>query len=137
MRNGRLEMGRRLLKLLGSEPGFFRIGVTAADLRDEGTEPEVREKWMMAVIRGSREGREAITREDGRGSSWQVDGLDFRMSFNKSGAEGSMKEERGTESGWWGTKGGEQLDVRGASCWWMVAIFELKNDIRELQLSVE
>ena len=29
---GRLEMGRRLLKLLGSEPGFFNMGVTAAVL---------------------------------------------------------------------------------------------------------
>lgn len=45
--------------MLGSEPGFFRIGVTAADLRDDGTEPEVREEWMIAVIRGRREGREA------------------------------------------------------------------------------
>lgn len=42
-RNGRLEIGQRLLKLLGSEPGFLSIGVTAADLRDDGTEPEVRE----------------------------------------------------------------------------------------------
>ena len=39
---GRLEMGRRLLKLLGSEPGFLRIGETAAVLKGEGTEPVVR-----------------------------------------------------------------------------------------------
>ena len=75
--------------MLGSKPGFFNNGVTAAVLRDGGTEPEVREEWMMAVIRGSREGREAITREDGSGSSWQVDGLDFQMSFDNSVAEGS------------------------------------------------
>ena len=43
----------------------------------------------MAVIRGSREGREAMTREDGRGSSWQVDGLEVRMIFVKSVARGS------------------------------------------------
>ena len=43
-RNGRLEIGRRLLKSLGSEPGFLSIGVTAADLRVDGTEPEVREE---------------------------------------------------------------------------------------------
>lgn len=91
--------------MLGSKPGFFSIGVTAADLRDDGTEPEVREEWMMAVIRGSREGREAITREDGRGSSWQVDGLEFLMSFDKSAAEGSWKQERE------GGEGGEQKEV--------------------------
>ena len=84
-------MGRRLLKILGSRPGFFSRGVTAADLRGGGTEPVVREEWMMAVIRGSREGREAITREDGSGSREQVDGLDFRMSMDKSVAEGSSK----------------------------------------------
>lgn len=43
----RLEMGRGLL-------------------RDEGTALEVRDDWMMAVMRGSREGREAVTREGGR-----------------------------------------------------------------------
>ena len=75
--------------MFGSVPGFFSIGDTAADLRDEGTEPEDREEWMMAVIRGSREGREAITREEGRGSSWQVDGFDFRMRSVRSAAEGS------------------------------------------------
>lgn len=37
--NGKCEMGRRLLKSLGSEPGFLRMGVTAADLKDEGTMP--------------------------------------------------------------------------------------------------
>jgi len=85
--------------MLGSKPGFLSIGVTAADLRGDGTEPEVREEWMMAVIRGSREGREVITREDGRGSSWQVDGLKVWMSFDKTMAEGSWKQERGTERG--------------------------------------
>ena len=77
-------MGRRLLRILGSEPGFFRVGVTAAVLKDRGTEPEVREEWIMAVIRGNREGREAMTREEGRGSSWHVDGFEFRMSLNRN-----------------------------------------------------
>jgi len=42
--NGRFEIGRKLLKLLGSEPGFLRIGVTAAVLREEGTIPVAREE---------------------------------------------------------------------------------------------
>ena len=69
----------------------------------------------MAVIRGSREGREAITRGDGRGSSWQVVGLEVRMSLDRSEGEGSWKQERGAETGGLGTKGGGQPDVRGAS----------------------
>ena len=30
--------------MLGSKPGFFNRGVTAADLSGDGTEPEVREE---------------------------------------------------------------------------------------------
>lgn len=41
---GRFEMGRRLLKLVGSKPGFFRMGVTVAVLSEIGTVPEVREE---------------------------------------------------------------------------------------------
>jgi len=57
---------------------------------------------MMAVIRGSREGR-----EDGRGSSWQVDGFEVWMSLDKTMAEGSLEQERGTER----IQGEGQLDV--------------------------
>lgn len=62
-------MGRKLLNWLGSAPGFLSIGVIAADLRDDGTRPEVREEWMMAVIKGDRRGRQAFTKVVGRGSS--------------------------------------------------------------------
>ena len=41
---GRLEMGRRLLKLLGSEPGFFNMRVTVAVLKSEGTIPDESEE---------------------------------------------------------------------------------------------
>ena len=51
---GRLEMGRKLLKLEGSAPGFFRIGVIAAVLNDVGKVPVGREEWMMAEMRGGR-----------------------------------------------------------------------------------
>jgi len=42
--NGKFEIGRKLFRLLGSEPGFLRIGDTVAVLRDEGTIPVVREE---------------------------------------------------------------------------------------------
>ena len=70
-------MGRRLLKLLGSEPGFFRMGLTAAVLKGVGTVPVDSEEWIMVEMKGSKEGRQDLTRGVGRGSSWQVDGLDF------------------------------------------------------------
>ena len=65
----RLDLGRKLLKLEGSAPGFFRIGVMAAVLKDVGTVPIVREEWKIAQMRGIREGREALTKCVGRGSS--------------------------------------------------------------------
>lgn len=66
---GRSEIGRKLLRLEGSAPGFVSIGVIAAVLKDVGTVTVVREEWMMAEMRGTREGREALTRTVGRGSS--------------------------------------------------------------------
>ena len=41
------------MKLLGSAPGFLRIGVIAADFRGDGTVPEMREGWIFAVREGS------------------------------------------------------------------------------------
>ncbi len=68
------------MKSLGSEPGFFRMGLTAADLKGVGTIPEDSEEWIMADMRGSREGRQDLTRTVGRGSSGHVEGLDLVMS---------------------------------------------------------
>lgn len=36
-------MGWRLLEMLGSKPGFFSVGVTAAALKDDGAVPKERE----------------------------------------------------------------------------------------------
>lgn len=58
-----------MLKLFGSAPGFLSIGVIAADFKDEGTIPEVREECIMLVIREAREGKQAFTKMVGRGSS--------------------------------------------------------------------
>lgn len=86
---GKLEIGRRLLKSLGSEPGLFRIGVTAAVLKAEGTIPVDSEEWIMAEMRGSREERQDLTKVVGIGSSRHVEGLDLRMRSDISEAFGS------------------------------------------------
>ena len=86
---GKLEIGRRLLKSLGSEPSFFRIGVTAAVLKAEGTIPVDSEEWIMAEMSGSREERQDLTRVVGIGSSRQVEGLDLWMRLDISEALGS------------------------------------------------
>jgi len=41
----------------------------AAVLNDEGTVPVVREEWMIAEMRGTREGRQALTSCVGMGTS--------------------------------------------------------------------
>lgn len=50
----------------GRKPNWSHI--TAADLRGDETEPEVREGWIMAVMRDDRRGRRAGMRHVGRGS---------------------------------------------------------------------
>ena len=97
-------MGWRLLRLLGSAPGFLSIGVTAAVLRGEGTIPVVREEWIMCVMRGAKEGTVALTRAVGRGSNWQVDDLDFLIRPVVSKTEGRAN----TESDWEGDTGGNR-----------------------------
>ncbi len=75
--NGRFEIGQKLSRLLESEPGFLRIGVPAAVLKEKGTIPVVREEGMISVMKGDREEKVALTRTVGRGSSLQVEDLDF------------------------------------------------------------
>lgn len=52
--NGRLEMGLKLSRLSGSRLGFFRMGEMVASLSGDGTEPVVKEVFMMRVMRGMR-----------------------------------------------------------------------------------
>ena len=53
----------------------------------------------MAVMREHREGRQALTKTVGRGSNWQVDDFDFRMSSDISATGGSLKRESEQERG--------------------------------------
>ena len=66
---GQIRDGTEVIKVGRICTGFFRIGVIASVLNDEGTIPVVREEWMMAEMRGAREGRQDLTRTVGRGSS--------------------------------------------------------------------
>lgn len=49
----------------------------AAILNEVGTIPEVSNEWMIATIKGNREGRQALTKAKGRWSNWQVEDLDL------------------------------------------------------------
>lgn len=76
-RKGRFEIGLKLFRLEGSEPFFFSIGVIIAVLREEGTEPDIREECTILAISGARDGNESLTRFVGSGSSLHDD--DFKL----------------------------------------------------------
>ena len=71
-RKGRFQIGLKLLGLSGLSPGFFRIGVIAAILRDGGTMPEDREEVIVVVMSEERAGSQALTKLEGMGSRVQV-----------------------------------------------------------------
>lgn len=84
--------------MFGSEPGYFRIGVTEAVLRDVGTVAVDREELIMDVMMGEIEGRQDLTRTVGMGSSKQEEFLDLVMSLVISSTVGSWEVDR-VESG--------------------------------------
>lgn len=67
-KRGRLEMGQRLEMMLGLSPGFLRMGVMVASLRESGTDPEQREELMMAMMSGERTGKQVVASLAGIGS---------------------------------------------------------------------
>lgn len=72
-RNGRLEIGLRLLRSLGSAPGFLSIGLICPTWRETGTQPVVREELMILVQKGVMTWIRFCTNADGRGSKvWEV-----------------------------------------------------------------
>lgn len=54
------------MKFLGPAPVFLSTRIIAANLRDEGTIPEVREEYTMAVIMVDREGQQTFFYQDSR-----------------------------------------------------------------------
>lgn len=62
------ENGQRLSKLMRSASGFLRIGVTDAVISDEETIPVLRDEWIILVMRGTCNERQALTNNVGTGS---------------------------------------------------------------------
>jgi hypothetical protein len=53
----------------GSDPAFFKIGLTIAALKAEGTTPEVSEVFMARVIEGQTQSMIVQRRDTGMGSA--------------------------------------------------------------------
>ena len=78
----------------GSEPGFLRVGMTAAIFKLDGTTPEARDALMMFTIGWQRMGRQAFTRVVGIRSSLLVEDLAEVTSFFTWSASSGEKVER-------------------------------------------
>ena len=70
-----------------SRVGFLRSGVTLADLKADGTQPEVTDVLMMEVMKGSRSGAMIWKIGEGMGSRGQVVGLEEVNGFRTSSGE--------------------------------------------------
>ena len=77
-----------------SRVGFLRRGVTLADLRGDGTQPEVIDVLMMEVMKGRRSGAMVWKIGEGMGSRGQVVGLVEVSSFRTSSGVRGEKEGR-------------------------------------------
>jgi len=64
---------RKLDMMSGVSPGLLRMGVTAASLREGGTDPDLREEFMMVAMSWEMAGRLSLTHLEGIGSSVQVE----------------------------------------------------------------
>lgn len=110
--------------------------MTAASLSDCGMEPELREEFMMSVMRGASSGRQSFTNLVGMGSRVEVVFLIPSMSEGSTAGEMREKWESGLMVG--GGEAGEAVQELGEvdRLLWMVAIFAWKNERKASHLSV-
>lgn len=93
--------------MLGTEPVFFWYRVTAEVLNAKDTIPVESAERIMADIRGSKDKREDLTREVGRGSSSHIEGFDLNPIYNGTEVEDLRRSGRTGEKG--DGKGGGQV----------------------------
>lgn len=89
--NGKLDIGQRLIKSLGSVSDFLVVLIIAGKI------PVERDEWIMKQIRGSREERKYLAKTVRRGSRKQVEGLDLQIRAEIDGASRIRKLEKGRE----------------------------------------
>lgn len=84
-------IGLRLLKSLGSEPGFLRMGVTCPSWRESGTLPDKKEALMILVQKEEMIWLRFCTKAEGSGSVvWEV-GIKFAIILKTSSSVISLK----------------------------------------------
>lgn len=74
-RKGKLEMGRKLLRLSRAMLGFFGTGVIAAVLRTVGTMPVLKDSCIILRTMGQREEKQDWNKVVGMGSKIDVVGF--------------------------------------------------------------
>ena len=88
--------------------GFLRRGETIECLKEEGKEPEERDRLMILVMTGVRTGRHCLRRKVGMGSSSHCLEGDLRMRFvTSSRVVGRSRDSEGGTCGGWGRWAGQ------------------------------
>ena len=93
-RNERFDIGRKLLSISGSRDSFFKSGFTRACLKQFGTEPSVREVFIIFVMVGESVSRQDFNSGVGIGSRSQLELLEFRIILETSDTLVSQKLSR-------------------------------------------
>lgn len=72
---GRSDLGLKLFRTDESRPGFFKMGVTAANFNDSGTDLEETEQFIKWAIGDAITARQFLRIEEDAWSNWEVDEL--------------------------------------------------------------